>query len=95
MASTPWTWSLQLVRKLLPVARKLPQFPRRPRGNPRLAQPSHPQQVGKISRIPLIVLDPAVAERLAPGGRARCTPAPASATVSTAQYHARWQHPVT
>jgi hypothetical protein len=41
--------------QLVPVASQLPQFPHPGRGDPRLRQAAHPQQVSKISRIPLIV----------------------------------------
>ena len=63
LASTAWTWSLQLVRSrtsLMPVAGQLPQLADLGRGDPRLRQPAHPQQVGQVRGVPLIVLDPAV-----------------------------------
>jgi hypothetical protein len=49
--------------QLDPVPRELPQLADLSRGDPRLGQPAHPQQIGKISRVFLVVLDPAVAER--------------------------------
>ncbi len=36
------------------------------RGDPRLRQPAHPQQVGQVTGVQLVVLDPAVAEGLHP-----------------------------
>ncbi len=50
--------------ELDPVARQLPELPHLVRGDPRLGQPPHPQQVRKIRRVPDIVFDPAVGERL-------------------------------
>jgi hypothetical protein len=52
-------------RPCLP-ARQLPQLADLVRGDPRLGQPAHPQQVSQIGRVTLVVFDPAVAERLDP-----------------------------
>ena len=43
---------------------QLPQFPGRRRGDPRLGQPSHPQQVSEVSGVAFVVLDPAVGKSL-------------------------------
>jgi hypothetical protein len=50
----------------LPVACQLTQLPHLSRRDPRLGQPSHPQQVSQIRSVTLVVFDPAVAERLDP-----------------------------
>jgi len=50
----------------VPEPGHLPQRPHLLRGNPRLRQPPQPQQVRQVRRVPLIVLDPPVTERLDP-----------------------------
>jgi hypothetical protein len=52
--------------QLVPVAGQLAQLPDLRRREPRLRQPAHPQQAGQVRGVPLIVLDPAVGERLDP-----------------------------
>jgi hypothetical protein len=52
--------------QLVPVPGELAQLPDLRRRDPRLRQPAHPQQVGQVRGIALIVLDPAVGERLDP-----------------------------
>jgi hypothetical protein len=44
--------------ELVPVPGQLAQLADLGRGDPRLRQPAHPQQVSKISGIALVVLDP-------------------------------------
>ena len=48
----------------MPVAGQLAQLPDLQRCEPRLWQPAHPQQVGQVRGVTLIVFDPAVGERL-------------------------------
>jgi hypothetical protein len=51
----------------MPVPGQLQQLPDLARGDPRLREAAHPQQISKISRVTLVVLlDPAVGERLHP-----------------------------
>jgi hypothetical protein len=54
--------------QLAPVPHRLPQSAHLGRGDPRLGQPAHPQQVGKITSVKLVVLDSAVRETLDPQG---------------------------
>ena len=69
LASTPWTWSLQLGARLAPACAGTGSA-RAARGSPAgrstPPQPAHPQQVGQVRGVPLVVLDPPVAERLHP-----------------------------
>ena len=66
LASTPWTWSLQLVRSCTSLPRYL-VISRSSRisagATPRLRQPAHPQQVGQVTGIQ-VVLEPTTAEGL-------------------------------
>ena len=69
LASTACTWSLpddrcctSLIRYL--VSSRSSRTSRR--GDPRLGQPAHPQQVSQIRGVLLVVLDPPVTERLDP-----------------------------
>jgi hypothetical protein len=69
LASTPWTWSVQLVRSCTSLPRYLviSRSSRIPAGaTPRLRQPAHPQQAGQVAGVELVVLDPAVPEGLHP-----------------------------
>ena len=69
LASTACTWSLARGAEpdqLVPVPGQLAQLADLRRGDPRLRQPAHPQQVGQVRGVALIVLDPAVGERLDP-----------------------------
>jgi hypothetical protein len=50
--------------QLRAVADKLAQLPGHRRGDPRLGQPTHPQQIGQIERVALVVLDPPILKRL-------------------------------
>ena len=50
--------------QLGPVPDQLPQLPGRRRGDPRLRQPTHPQQVSQIRRVAFVVLHPPVRESL-------------------------------
>jgi hypothetical protein len=50
--------------QLEPVPDQLPQLTDLHRGDPRLRQPPHPQQVRQVSGILLVILHPAVSERL-------------------------------
>jgi hypothetical protein len=50
--------------QLRPVADQLPQLPGGRRGDPRLGQPAHPQQIGQVERVAFVVLDPPILERL-------------------------------
>ncbi len=50
--------------QLLPVPGQLPQLAHLPRGDPRLGQPAHPQQISKISSVSLVVPGPPVGEPL-------------------------------
>jgi hypothetical protein len=52
--------------QLRPVPHPAAQLPGGGRGDPRLGQPSHPQQICQIRRITLIVLDPSQREHLHP-----------------------------
>jgi hypothetical protein len=52
--------------QLVPVTGQLAQLPDLRRRDPRLGQPAHPQQVGQVRGVTLIVFDPAVGERLDP-----------------------------
>jgi hypothetical protein len=45
---------------------ELAQLPNLWRGDPRLGKPAHPQQVGEVLRVALVVLDPPVLEGLHP-----------------------------
>jgi CHASE2 domain-containing sensor protein len=48
------------------MADQLPQIPHLRRGDPRLRQPTHAQQVRQIGRVTEVVLHPPVGERLHP-----------------------------
>src|SRR6266545_3638772 len=72
--------------QLAAVAHRLPQTTHVGRGDPRLGQPAHPEQVSKITSVKFVVLHPPVRETLNPKGCAKCTVAPASASTSAAQY---------
>ena len=53
LASTAWTCGLAAAAQrdqLGPVPHQLAQLPGRRRGDPRLGQPTHPQQIGQIAR---------------------------------------------
>jgi hypothetical protein len=50
--------------QLGPVAHQLPQLPNRRRGDPRLRQPAHPQEIRQIRSVPLIIFDPPVGKHL-------------------------------
>jgi hypothetical protein len=52
------------LHRLAAVPRDLSQLADLRRGDPRLGQPTHPQQVGQVAGVELVVLDPAVAEGL-------------------------------
>jgi hypothetical protein len=52
--------------QLAAVAGDLPQLADLLRGDPGLGQPAHPQQVGQVAGVQLVVLDPAAAEGLHP-----------------------------
>ena len=52
------------VHQLAAVPGDLPQLADLRRGDPRLRQPAHPQQVGQVAGIALVVLDPAAGEGL-------------------------------
>ena len=52
------------MHQLAAVPGDLPQLADLRRGDPRLRQPAHPQQVSQVPGVELVVLDPAVAEGL-------------------------------
>ena len=52
--------------QLRPMPHPPPQLPGCGWGDPRLRQPAHPQQIGQIRRVTLIVLHPPVGEHLHP-----------------------------
>ena len=69
LASTACTSALQCDAQpdqLGPVPHQLPQLPGRRRRDPRLRQPTHPQQVGQIRGVADVVLHPPVLKRLHP-----------------------------
>ena len=73
--------------QLGPVPHQLAQLPGRRRGDPRLRQPTHPQQIGQIGGVPLVVLHPPVRERLDPQRmRQMHLRAQLGCSASTAQY---------
>src|SRR6266508_1568331 len=54
--------------QLAAVAHRLPQTTHVGRGDPRLGQPAHPEQVSKITSVKFVVLHPPVRETLNPQG---------------------------
>jgi len=54
------------VHQLGAMPHQLPQLPSRRRGDPRLRQPLHPQQIGKIESVAFVVLHPPVGEAFHP-----------------------------
>jgi hypothetical protein len=68
------------------MAHQLPQLPHLRRGDPRLRQPTHAQQIRQIGRVAEVVVHPPVGEPFTPNGCARCTLAPIVANTSAAPY---------
>jgi hypothetical protein len=59
---------VERIRAIVPAPQQFPQLPGLGRCQPGFRQSTHPQQVGQVGGVSLIVLDPAVSKRLHPQG---------------------------
>ena len=74
------------IDQLHPVADQLPEFPQRRRGDPRLRQTTHPQQISQQAGVSVVLLHPLIGERLHPQRMGQMHLGAAVRKTSTAQY---------